>query len=1496
MSNMMSQHVAYQLFASRLANSHSTTDSPHGLMEPVEGELQGLNVGSSNLLGLPETCPWDSDDELLGIGGIKPKSSPIPRRRSSLSCSDDEAQPPPSSSRRVSFADAFGLSLVSVKQFDTWSMCDPSDPLEIDPKDAKEYYLELLFALPLTLEELLYRVQEQKVNLESLELLPGTTTLKGTVRVLNLCFDKLVYIRTSLDCWSSHFDLLAEYVPESSQGVTDCFSFKLTLVPPFGEQGERVDFCIRYETPFGTFWANNSGQNYVLFCHEKAKDQDENEKLKPKSCLKPSRHSSTTSTTSNAEEIPEIILNCGIAAVTEPVGVKEEKLQEEHMNLKEENSKNCSRRKRRKAARMAKLQQYFAQRDGKDLQQIETDTDEVDVPVPAIDEAPLNLSSPQTNVSSLLAEPRNTEGQKSIAGSMDVEKNQVPDAQTQTEERDNIPVIHPELITSKSQTRQPPLDSVNSHKSVVDSQLLESSQDEETVTSQSVSHKCQTSDKSIVKTVEKAWECFEKCAMEKMGSTADTNSSVDKTNHVDNTLLENNQGTWSFGHHYTFETIVAPLYHQVFERMENDRRGVKNSTSKADESAGKIDDGSLSVVTYPRVATRSNPEISAKHVNDDDYHGACKETFPEHLHNTKSASENALSVPNVKTKLVAEIAFQDTALPDITDNLLGANISESKTTQVVVPIETQHSSNSQPSVSWEESSIDQTEQTPEMIILQSECLDDTEYSLDNKHPYSGYSLNTTIQQELMCIDHAILPTQSEVDVTAAKPAPAIVSENPQSEDRSVTQTSTETQISNEINNTQDKEAQTSEQTLNTGIKCLEESYTPMPDPTLFHSDISSNVQSEVDVTAAKPSPVIVSENPKSEDRSVTQTSFETRISDEINNTQDKEAQTSEQTLNTGIKCLEESYTPMPDPTLFHSDISLNVTPKMIQSDAPSPSQDLTQVTIQPQIPATNLFTQSLEVTGATVPQLQTTDYTNLIQKTTNTCQNSDSSHHVESGESYPSDRNDGVDSWEEMENETFQTEILHMSPEDTAEDRNFIDVSQINKNKGHRSSHFSFPDEVTDFDDLLVKDMAMSNISSNPENPEDASQEEEEIKENDQVKNPDNNEEQELTDMTENQSEEVKEIREVEKQIEEKEEQEDNKQEDQVEKEQENDEKVELGIEDKFKDGSYYPEDDKEEVKKDEKEKDAEPRRNGVEWEALETEIEEQEMDGGVTSVATLQSIPNIDSFIRDVHLHVGQEQQNTGLEQTSEEPVSERHSTGEEEESFCGKDSSQQALTLSSDVAFSDQVEEIENISEFVDQEEDVCCQIDEEHVVEDAIGEVDAVPEKQERDCVNEQSENMDDSASTESLTDDEMELYLLRLKNIEQSGLKDAISMGKRHSISRTWTIPSPMPSISEYIDEDQPNALLDDLTNEEMIELERAALPLLDEEQEVTEPNLLWWREFFSSDNMPKMILYTLLFVVFLITTYICDFIACFGLYLLALYWLYFQVQREPLKGT
>ncbi|XP_067293017.1 protein phosphatase 1 regulatory subunit 3A-like [Pseudorasbora parva] len=255
-------------------------------MESV-GTLESPIGASSNLLSLPVTCPWDEDEESLGLEGIKPKSSPIPRRRSSVS--SDDSLPPPSSSRRVSFADAFGLSLVSVKQFDARGVTGPSGPLESDLNEDKGYYMVPLFTLPQTVEELSLRVHKQKLELESLELLSGTSTLRGIVRVLNVCFDKMVYVRTSLDSWRSHFDLLAEHVPGSNNGRMDCFSFKLTLVP-FGEEGARVDFCLRYDTSLGTFWANNNEENYSLFCCEKIKEKPPNVcENRRKSCLKMNR-------------------------------------------------------------------------------------------------------------------------------------------------------------------------------------------------------------------------------------------------------------------------------------------------------------------------------------------------------------------------------------------------------------------------------------------------------------------------------------------------------------------------------------------------------------------------------------------------------------------------------------------------------------------------------------------------------------------------------------------------------------------------------------------------------------------------------------------------------------------------------------------------------------------------------------------------------------------------------------------------------------------------------------------------------------------------------------------------------------------------------------------------------------------------------------------------------------------------------------------------------
>uniref|UniRef100_A0AAV2L3D4 CBM21 domain-containing protein n=1 Tax=Knipowitschia caucasica TaxID=637954 RepID=A0AAV2L3D4_KNICA len=121
---------------------------------------------------------------------------------------------------------------------------------------------------------MIVKLLDEKVVLQSLELIPRTSILKGVIHVLNISFTKAVYVRTSLDDWLSHFDLLSEFVPGSSDGHSDTFSFRLTLGPPFAEQGAKVHFCLRYETQNGTFWAKNGGKNYVLFCHERKKRPD----------------------------------------------------------------------------------------------------------------------------------------------------------------------------------------------------------------------------------------------------------------------------------------------------------------------------------------------------------------------------------------------------------------------------------------------------------------------------------------------------------------------------------------------------------------------------------------------------------------------------------------------------------------------------------------------------------------------------------------------------------------------------------------------------------------------------------------------------------------------------------------------------------------------------------------------------------------------------------------------------------------------------------------------------------------------------------------------------------------------------------------------------------------------------------------------------------------------------------------------------------------------
>ncbi|XP_029472341.1 protein phosphatase 1 regulatory subunit 3A isoform X2 [Rhinatrema bivittatum] len=261
----------------------------------MESFEEPSHLNRDNLLEVPSFSDSGAEEEEDVKATIKPHYSPLPRRRSSASSEDAELEVPSTIARKVSFADAFGFNLVSVKEFDTWEVptAPQGDIMEDENVPVDEFFLAPLFVLP-TENDVMQKLYKQKVLLESVHFLPRLTSMKGIIRVLNVAFEKLVYVRISLDAWQSYYDILAEYMPESYDGETDQFFFKISLVPPYQKEGTKIEFCIRYETPVGIFWANNNEENYVLVCQKENWQEtdkpmeDLTERLK-KSCLKTSQ-------------------------------------------------------------------------------------------------------------------------------------------------------------------------------------------------------------------------------------------------------------------------------------------------------------------------------------------------------------------------------------------------------------------------------------------------------------------------------------------------------------------------------------------------------------------------------------------------------------------------------------------------------------------------------------------------------------------------------------------------------------------------------------------------------------------------------------------------------------------------------------------------------------------------------------------------------------------------------------------------------------------------------------------------------------------------------------------------------------------------------------------------------------------------------------------------------------------------------------------------------
>ncbi|KAK6318480.1 hypothetical protein J4Q44_G00117710 [Coregonus suidteri] len=618
------------------------------LDSPMESAaVEPRPTGVSSLLGVPGLITWDGDEanDAEVIGGIRPRSSPLPRRRSANDLKDCELELTPSSSRRVSFADALGQNLVNVKEFDSWDMTIPLnfDALE-GVKEVEEYYLSSLYTPPPSEEAMVLRVHEQKLVLASIELLHGTTILRGVVRVLNVSFDKMVYIRTSLDAWATHFDLLAEYIPGSSDGDTDCFSFKLTLVPPFGEKGARVDFCLRYETPVGTFWDNNSDRNYVMFCHQKVKElKDKPQKYKNgrrKSILKANIHEfpCDENWSSTSCESSDVNKHGGEMTSVNTSESQSGALQDDHQKLLIESSWNSSRRKRQKETRLAKVQDYFTQR--------EDETQEKEKGAVEPSQSPQESTFPQENPSN----------------GPEVQRGKRFGLQATSDSLATCNKLYPGLKDSTSLEESVKPENIDSMVSSAPSELggeqsspIPSNKSDLTAQAAALS---QNGDTSVSKVEGSALMQIE---TKKSGSAISTEGT-----HSDNTVkLENSTAgsvPGSQTNSFTFGNVVAPLYCQVFGRVASESQSSTDSGNRIRRRLHERDSIACTAHSYVKTNscvsadTQGTPEEKQSFESNLEHFtsglSAEKESEPEPL------SEEAGGLPRTHTALNTAAALR----------------------------------------------------------------------------------------------------------------------------------------------------------------------------------------------------------------------------------------------------------------------------------------------------------------------------------------------------------------------------------------------------------------------------------------------------------------------------------------------------------------------------------------------------------------------------------------------------------------------------------------------------------------------------------------------------------------------------------------------------------------------------------------------------------------------------------------------------------------------
>ncbi|CAH2294450.1 phosphatase 1 regulatory subunit 3E [Pelobates cultripes] len=235
-----------------------------------------------------EDCPSSTQQAPQAPRRWRSRSAPalrVPR---------EQRQRSPETRKRVRFADSLGLELESVRHFRREDM--PCIPLAVTHRLQREATRRVLSSC-ISREEPSWcearhvlspswlseqgtwekqswdrgawdeKTWDQRVCLQSMRY--ESCFLWGSVRVLDLAYEKQVTVRYSLDGWQSYRDTHALYASRLCHGGsghpgTDLFTFRLPLPPRDHTHSSSLQFAIRYQVGEEEFWDNNGGKNYRL--------------------------------------------------------------------------------------------------------------------------------------------------------------------------------------------------------------------------------------------------------------------------------------------------------------------------------------------------------------------------------------------------------------------------------------------------------------------------------------------------------------------------------------------------------------------------------------------------------------------------------------------------------------------------------------------------------------------------------------------------------------------------------------------------------------------------------------------------------------------------------------------------------------------------------------------------------------------------------------------------------------------------------------------------------------------------------------------------------------------------------------------------------------------------------------------------------------------------------------------------------------------------------